>query len=256
MSPNTKVVNGYNVTVYEDQFIYVIENLLDQEFCDYVIRLINTLPLENALDSKIECFVYYYTRLLHNANAKVYSFATNKSSNSLMYSNKLNGITMDDITQFTDRTHAYMRRIKEIMSSINNHIVFDYTSGYNLRKIYGETHLHSDGCLSYSNETSYRIDGEDVEDNDEEYIRNAAMVFALNDDFEGGEFQFPSQDIQIKMKKGSIIIFPPYYTHPHRVTKVEENKYRYTINTWALRPIDRACTFCGRYKLPGHDCNL
>ena len=65
-------------------------------------------------------------------------------------------------------------------------------------------------------------------------VRNASMIFALNDDYDGGEFHFPCQDIHIRMKKGSVIIFPPYWTHPHEVSCIRNGTYRYTINTWAL----------------------
>jgi hypothetical protein len=46
-------------------------------------------------------------------------------------------------------------------------------------------------------------------------------------------------NISLKMKKGSVIIFPPYWTHLHEVSNLENNTYRYTINTWTLENINR-----------------
>mgnify|MGYP003968137707 CR=1 FL=1 len=57
-------------------------------------------------------------------------------------------------------------------------------------------------------------------------------IVMLNDDYEGGIFHFPNQKISVKLKKGQLIAFPPYWTHLHGVEAVINNTYRYTINTW------------------------
>ena len=59
-----------------------------------------------------------------------------------------------------------------------------------------------------------------------------SIIICLNDDYEDGEFYFPIQDFRIKLKKGQIIAFPPYWTHQHMVSTPTNNTYRYTINTW------------------------
>jgi len=51
-------------------------------------------------------------------------------------------------------------------------------------------------------------------------------VFYLNDDYEGGEINFPNQDISIKPEAGSLLIFPserPFFHHPTKI--VNGNKY-------------------------------
>jgi hypothetical protein len=45
--------------------------------------------------------------------------------------------------------------------------------------------------------------------------RFAVWMIYLNDDFEGGETYFPRQDIELKPKTGSLVIWPAAYTHPH-----------------------------------------
>ena len=59
-----------------------------------------------------------------------------------------------------------------------------------------------------------------------------AVIIALNGDYDGGQFYFPNQDVTIKLKKGQIITFPPFWTHPHATKTLENNTFRYTINTW------------------------
>ena len=64
-------------------------------------------------------------------------------------------------------------------------------------------------------------------------VRNASIVFTLNDDYEGGIFHFPYYNVNVRLKKGSVIIFPPYWTHEHEVSELTNNTYRYTISTWS-----------------------
>ena len=89
-------------------------------------------------------------------------------------------------------------------------------SGYQLRKIHGTTRLHTDGSL----------------DEPGGNLRNLSCIIALNDDFGGGEVNFPKQDFLYQMSKGDILIFPPYHTHTHQVYPPHAGTYRYTINTW------------------------
>jgi predicted 2-oxoglutarate/Fe(II)-dependent dioxygenase YbiX len=84
-----------------------------------------------------------------------------------------------------------------------------------LRKIHGATDIHWDGT---GRESQHR--------------RILAVVIALNDDYEGGEFVFPLQDYKVKLEKGQALVFPPYWTHPHRTEDLKNGTFRYTVNTW------------------------
>ena len=100
---------------------------------------------------------------------------------------------------------------------------FDGTqdTGYTLRKIYGGTKHHIDGVHS---KTGWF----------KNFVRCLSIIVVLNDDYDGGIFNFPKQNLKLKVKKGEAIMFPPYWTHPHSVTSVGEGQARYTINTWIL----------------------
>jgi len=52
-------------------------------------------------------------------------------------------------------------------------------------------------------------------DENPERKRLLSFILFLNDVDEGGETFFPVQDIKIKPVKDTLILFPPYYTHPH-----------------------------------------
>jgi predicted 2-oxoglutarate/Fe(II)-dependent dioxygenase YbiX len=88
----------------------------------------------------------------------------------------------------------------------------------NYRKIYGNTRLHVDGVNSKSRTTSAK--------------RTLSVIICLNDDYEGGDLVFPSQKRHIKLKKGQVIAFPPYWSHPHYTNDLKNGTFRYTINTW------------------------
>jgi hypothetical protein len=113
----------------------------------------------------------------------------------------------------------------EIINYIyNKHgIVSSGDSDYCLRKIFGPTRLHADGINVTAIQNRYIPIKK---------IRNMSVIIALNDDYDGGEFYFPQQDYKIKLKKGQVIVFPPYWTHKHMVNSPLNGTYRYTINTW------------------------
>ena len=87
-------------------------------------------------------------------------------------------------------------------------------TGYQLRKITGNTRVHVDR-------------NPDIEDK-----RNVSVIIGLNSDYEKGEFHFPEQDYITTIKGGEAIVFPVYFTYPHYVDKPIGN--RYTINTWII----------------------
>jgi prolyl 4-hydroxylase len=61
--------------------------------------------------------------------------------------------------------------------------------------------------------------------------RDVSIVGYLNEDFTGGETFFDRQDIKVKPQKGSVLVFPAYYTHPHQSLPVKTG-YKYAFTTW------------------------
>lgn len=84
---------------------------------------------------------------------------------------------------------------------------------FQLRKVFGKTRRHSDGTVC-------------------EGVRSVTIVFCLNDDFDEGIYNFPTQNVSFKPKKGSAVFFPPFWTHPHEVSKMENGKFRYIFSSW------------------------
>ena len=55
--------------------------------------------------------------------------------------------------------------------------------------------------------------------------------FALNDDYEGGEWGFFDREIIVKAPKGSAVMFPSNFMYPHEIMPVTQG-VRYSIITW------------------------
>ena len=117
--------------------------------------------------------------------------------------------------------------VKRVLNSIVDKI---HSYGFNiydcsppvLRKIYGPTNYHVDNVID-------RDDKETVPIN---RLRCLSVVLALNSEYDGGEFCFPQQKKTIKLKAGQVVLFPPYWTHPHYTKKLKNGTFRYTLTTW------------------------
>jgi hypothetical protein len=242
-----KCIDGFTVIEYEKTNIFVIENILDDSFCDEFIHLIDTLPLikySYTEGNNVNGYATTIEYLIATDDEFFYSFTTEQTKYEEMLdsiqkkkrvsTNKLGRFTKNDIEKYNVKIQEKMLLIHTIMLQINN-LSLEYNAGYILRKIYGKTRNHFDGINEiYTSNVSF------IQNNkigDYRMIRNASVIFTLNDDYDGGKFHFPYHNISIKLKKGSVLIFPPYWTHPHETEDLENGTFRYTISTWACHKI-------------------
>jgi Rps23 Pro-64 3,4-dihydroxylase Tpa1-like proline 4-hydroxylase len=64
--------------------------------------------------------------------------------------------------------------------------------------------------------------------------RQLVALWYLNDvPGPGGETQFLYQDISVKPERGSLILFPPFWTHEHRAATLREG-VKYIATTWVV----------------------
>ena len=71
----------------------------------------------------------------------------------------------------------------------------------------------------------------DVQD-PESAKRYLAILEYLNDDFEGGETEFPHHNLTVKPKTGTVLVFPPTWQYPHRGIPVESGNPKYILSTY------------------------
>ena len=63
--------------------------------------------------------------------------------------------------------------------------------------------------------------------------RFLAAIWYLNDNFEGGTTEFMYQGLNITPRQGSLVLFPPFWTHLHRSTPILEGA-KHIITTWLV----------------------
>lgn len=104
-----------------------------------------------------------------------------------------------------------MNKYKRIVPGIS----FGRNSGFELLR-------YREGCFYKEHTDSY-----------DSIPRHLSISLHLNDDYEGGEFGFYNQDLRIKAKKGSAVVFPSNFMYPHEIMPVTQGT-RYSIITWII----------------------
>lgn len=123
-------------------------------------------------------------------------------------------------------------RINEEMRQINNQcyeLISSAVHNYKgMFKIEEEIkHIESYGLLRYSGGEEYKFHY----DGGTESKRGISVLIYLNDDYEGGEIEFPNFKITIKPKAGTLILFPSNYAYGHIAHPVTSGT-KYVIVTW------------------------
>lgn len=187
------VDNKINVVKLTES-IFIIQNLFPFEVCDKFAR---------------DIFFTENYKVSHGKrqNVQGYEIYLNKSKNDELY--LLNNILLEKV----------IPNMIEILKEVNKNIFSSVDSispqGIVFRKITGNTRYHVDQIGGVYGS------------------RLLSVIIALNENYSNGIITFPKQGIDIKLKKSEILVFPPYWTHPHEVSCPEKND-RYTITFWLL----------------------
>lgn len=68
-------------------------------------------------------------------------------------------------------------------------------------------------------------------DDHPDYHRRISSVYYINNDYIGGEINFPRFNLTVKPKANQMILFPSTYTYNHSVNEVTEGT-RYAVVSW------------------------
>jgi prolyl 4-hydroxylase len=190
---------GYSVKNLGNE-ILLLENLLEPEICEHLIEVAEFCQFESA------------TVLLGSGDMEVGNHGT----------------------LALDRRQPIQKAANElIMTKIQ--VIQEALS-----QIYGLKFPHAEPCsivrYSPSQNAKRRVDNivrssrfQEVEEGIP--TRDISLLGYLNDDFNGGEMFFDRQNIKIPPQKGSAIVFPAYYTHPHQSLPVTRGR-KYSWTSW------------------------
>jgi hypothetical protein len=200
MDQSDTIIHKYNdkeLIEFKNKNIYMIDNLFDISLCTQIID-----EMENKLTYK---HLSYF------------------NGNNVLCYNTINPENISIKNKILELTSDLLHFIKITFPEMN----LDSFSFFQLRKVYGATREHVDGVFGETIEHPLHSNAL------VKTIRTLTLVVALNDDFDGGIHSFPTQDFNVKLKTGTCLLFPPYWTHKHSVSDIN-NKYRYIFSLWGL----------------------
>lgn len=177
-------------------YIVVIENAMTNKLCDSIIKEFNS---EEYVDSVIGTGVV--NKDTRNVKQVVISYPS---------------IIEKNITVRKQLDHYIYLSASGVIKQYKNNFplcTIEEDSGYELLK-------YEVGQFYMQHTDSFKL-----------RPRAVSCSFALNDNYEGGEFAFFDRELVYKLKKGSCIMFPSNFMYPHEIMPVTSGT-RYSIITW------------------------
>ena len=145
-----------------------------------------------------------------------------------------------------DEKVNYVRRCKEIV--VSNPISIEKNKEnrscienilYDACKIAMQTYLNMHPYFNVTKDSGFTLlkyektdgYGQHVDYGETEVNRVLSISILLNDDFDGGDWQFFDKKYNIKLNKGDAVIFPSNPCFPHAIQNIDTGT-RYSLVTW------------------------
>ncbi|MDJ0714647.1 MAG: 2OG-Fe(II) oxygenase [Prochloraceae cyanobacterium] len=180
--------------------IFVVERLLDRDFCNHILQITEQFQLEQA-------------------GIELKKIDTQIRSNSSLY---------------LDTNHSLLKSTNDLLLKkvgVIQKLLYQH---------YGIGFFYSETCtiLRYEPGQFYKrhVDNLLLRNRFDEAskgipIRDVSIVGYLNEDFEGGETYFDRQNLKLKPEMGNVAVFPAFWTHPHQSLPVTKG-VKYSFVTW------------------------
>jgi hypothetical protein len=196
-SSPTLIVPKSKITL--DGFIHVFDDILPSGFCEEILD-------EYANSDEWEAT--FIGQGVINPNIR-------NCNAILMSSDEVKKRNYDPRQRLDSEVHGYLRKAVEKYHELHPAFQVDIDTGYQLLR-YKEGQFYSEHTDSYVTEQ-----------------RSVSCSIQLNEDYDGGEFAFFGQEMMIRSKTGSVIMFPSNFMYPHEVMEVKRGT-RYSIVTWLI----------------------
>jgi hypothetical protein len=174
-----------------DDFIKVYDNVLNKDMCKTLIDLFDLSGYKEIINNK---GTPNFTQL--NVNQKHPDHVKYLSQVTL-------GVLGVYKRELSDYTRWYPPRI--------------FLEEFRIKKYHSNSHDRFDLHVDVEDHASAR--------------RYLAFLYYLNDDFTGGETDFPHHNKKIVPKQGSVMVFPPTWQYPHAGLRVNKG-VKYIMSTY------------------------
>lgn len=180
--------------------ILLFEQLLDVSLCNHIMQVADCCQFQTA-------------------GIEIARVETQVRSNELLYLGENNSLLQSTNQILLNRIYliqeALYQNYRVKFSQIETCSILRYHTGQFYKR-------HVDNLLlaSRRDEVSQGV-----------LTRDVSIVGYLNDDFVGGETFFDRQNLKVLPQKGSVLVFPSYYTHPHQSLPVIKG-CKYAFTSW------------------------
>jgi hypothetical protein len=128
-----------------------------------------------------------------------------------------------DVSSVTNMSELFFTNLNNMFFESFDPIEKDYMNSYGIESEWHDSY----GILKYGEGQQFT----NHIDDHPSYHRRVSTVYYLNNNYTGGEINFPRFNITFKPKANQMIVFPSTYVYNHSVSPVIEGE-RYAIVSW------------------------
>jgi hypothetical protein len=184
-----------------ENYIYLDRDCLSKDFCN---ELLDELKTNEGWETHQYFNEYNKQAVVHKNEPLVCGLQTN------------NGKLLQDKLWFVIQDYLNQEVIRNSIHPLNT------WNGYEAVRF---------NCYSEKTEMRYHVDHiQTMFSGEKRGIPTLSIVGLLNDDFEGGEFEFFGNK-KMDLSAGSVMVFPSIFLYPHAVYPVRFGK-RYSFVSW------------------------
>jgi Rps23 Pro-64 3,4-dihydroxylase Tpa1-like proline 4-hydroxylase len=197
--------------------------VLKEEIAPGIVVYSNVIPDSKSLYSDIEegmisAKIEWKDAFVKNSkDVELDPTTRNTKTIGVSYSGKI------DETEDSDMSSLFFINLNNIFFEHFDPIEKDYLQSFGI----GTTWHDSYGILKYGEGQFFTNHIDDHPD----YHRRVSTLYYLNDNYSGGELNFPRFNLSFKPKANHMVVFPSTYVYNHSVSPVTEGE-RYAVVSW------------------------
>lgn len=199
--------------------------MIKEEIAPGIVVYSNVIPNYENLIEKIENGIESTGMFWQGAKVKEGNH-TEDELNTMTRDTQTFGVTYrGQILDVADNGSAesFLNELNNIFYASFDPLEKDYMAQYGIFATWHDTY----GILKYGKGQKFTNHIDDHPD----YHRRVSTVYYLNEDYTGGEINFPRFNVTLKPKANQMIVFPSTYVYNHSVSPVIEGT-RYAVVGW------------------------